>query len=479
MTAVGAVGYPQQLTILLVGSPSSEAAAFADEAAHIGWRAIFCTDLSHANAILDSSSRLRVSAVVLDEDVDPAGACEAVADLRRRDRCLAVVVVASSSSSRCWVDALRAGASDCVAKPVVAEQLLQVLRRVTHRVSENAREQEPCADSFECGIGFDSLIEADPSFRAAWAQVVAGAQRQGHVLVEGEPGTGKDLLARAIHAASPRANSPLKAIDVRGTGPAVIESLLFGHARGAFVGAFETRQGLLEECDGATLMLDQVDQLPAPIQERLAEALLHRHARRLGAAQMYPLDVRLIALATAPLAGLVASRAFSARLYELLAGTRIYLPSLRERPGDVAIIAREFVQSFRDPTGLSRLAIDEAALSRLARCDWPGNSRQLAGVLLRAIGAATTNVLTAEDFARMPASACNPRATSSGTALFDVNLFDDGGHVRSLLEIENEVIRLAHRLYEGRMSEIALRLGIGRSTLYRKVAELGIECPRR
>jgi DNA-binding NtrC family response regulator len=477
MTAVGTFARNLEQTVLFVGQPTSEVVLFADTAADLGWRTVFCADLQQANAMLDCAPQLRISAVILDEDAIPGSLCAAVADLKRRDRRLAVVTVAKGASSACSLDILRAGAGDCISKPVVPEQLTQVLRRTVSRCNAHLREREPCVAQFDCLIGFDSMIDADPSFRAAWAQAATSARGEGHLLLEGETGTGKSLLARAIHLASPRARMPLMVADFSQTLAASIEPSLFGYERGAFVGAFESRKGLLEQSNGATLILNEVEGLPAPIQERLAEALSRRHAQRLGAASDYRLGARIIALSNGPLADLVARKAFSANLYEQLAGSRIYLAPLRSRPTDVALIVKEFVSTFKNPCDLHSLAIDDEAVNLLCGLDWPGNSRQLLAILLRSVGRASSHLLTAEDFgdlagfmasaqdhSRLPVE--NPPA---------MRVYSEDGHMRSLDEIEADVIRLAMERYGGRMTEVARRLQIGRSTLYRKVAELEIE----
>lgn len=477
MTAASSFDVRQRV-VILVGHPCTEMSSFADQAGKLGWRTMFCADLAQASLMLDGTSERQTSAIILDQDAVQGPIAQAVAELRRRDRRLAIVGIASSASPQWLMNALRAGAGDCAAKPVTPEQLLQVLRRAMSRAYDHLHEREACADQFDCGIGFDSMIEADPSFRSAWGRTAAIAQTGGHVLIEGEAGTGKGLLARAIHAASPRSRMPLKVADFNGTSAGQIEALLFGYERGAFVGAFEARPGLLEQCHGATLVLNDVDGLPVPIQDRLAEALAARRALRLGSAASYCLDVRMIAVTHIPIAELVDTRAFSAELYRTFEPARIYLPALRERREDVSLIAQAFVSTFRDPRDLCMLTINDDALALLRGLDWPGNSRQLLAVLLRAVATATDHVLTRADFVEVAGSTMPGNAAHvdlSQTATSEMTICTEEGHVRSLDDIEADVIRFAIQRYGGRMAEVARRLKIGRSTLYRKAGLLGFE----
>lgn len=478
MTVLNSLGSPHR-TVLFIGEQFTQMRSLDEQASQFGWRTMFCPDFIEANAALDASSELQISAIVLDEDVTTGSICEAVADLKRRDRRLAVIAVAAATSSRKMIDALRAGAGDCISKPVAPEQLLHVLRRTTNRVHGHVHEREACADSFVSQVGLDSMIDADPSFRAAWTQALTVAQGQDHVLIEGEPGTGRNLLGRAIHSASPRAHMPLRIADFTRTSAAEIGPLLFGYERGAFIGAFETRKGLLEECNGAILLLKEIDGLPAPIQHELAEALSRHSARKFGGITSYRCDVRVIALTANPVAEMLATKALSAKLYANFGPKRIQLPALRERPEDITLMAREFISTFRDPQDLRPLEIDEDALALLRGFGWPGNSRQLLVTLLRAVAAAKGHVLTADIFADVMGYANSqdkgPAVNGGRSIVPEMKICTADGHLRSLEDIEADVIRFAIGHYGGRMAEVARRLRIGRSTLYRRLGDLGID----
>ncbi len=325
---------------------------------------------------------------------------------------------------------------------------------------------------------FESMIGAAPNFRKALAVAAKAARGHGPVLIEGETGSGKEMLIRAMHAASPRAKSPLRIVNVGGLPANSIESALFGHEKGAFPGAFDRQIGALQHCDGATLALDEVDRLPLSVQERLLESIRKSDVRPIGARHSFRIDARLIAASNLPLQDLVTEGHFLPELLEALSPTKVSLPPLRERTGDIPALARFFLARIGEQPGLRELGITDGALSLLAAYDWPGNVRQLQAVLFRAAVFCDGDALTSEDFPQLlnilgsgPATASgNPMQESSG-----VMLYTPDGNLRPLDEIEADVIRLAIGLYRGRMTEVARRLGIGRSTLYRKLGELGID----
>lgn len=298
------------------------------------------------------------------------------------------------------------------------------------------------------------------------------------MLIEGETGSGKEMLIRAMHAASPRSKAPLRIVNIGGLPANSIESALFGHEKGAFPGAFDRQVGALQHCDGATLALDEIDRLPLSVQERLLESIRKSDVRPIGARHSFRIDVRLIAASNLPLQDLVTEGHFLPELLEALSPTKVSLPPLRERTGDIAALARFFLARIGEQPGLRALGITDGALSLLAAYDWPGNVRQLQAVLFRAAVFCDGDALTSQDFPQLTnilgtglsTSPSSPMHESSGVMLYTAD-----GNLRPLDEIEADVIRLAIGLYRGRMTEVARRLGIGRSTLYRKLGELGID----
>jgi DNA-binding NtrC family response regulator len=258
------------------------------------------------------------------------------------------------------------------------------------------------------------------------------------------------MLVRAMHAASPRTKTTFRAINVGGVPASSLESVLFGHEKGAFPGAFDRQVGAMQNCDGGTLVLDEVDRLSIELQDRLIDALRVRQVRPIGAHHSFKVDVRVISASNLPLADLVAAGHFRGELLELLSGTKIVLPPLRERVGDIPSLTRYFLARIGEQPGLRPLGITDGALQLLAAFDWPGNVRQLQAVLFRAAVFCDGNALTSDDFPQLNqmigemALASHPAQDGVG-----VQLYTADGNLRPLEEIEADVIRLAIGHYRG------------------------------
>ncbi|MGO4168500.1 sigma-54-dependent transcriptional regulator [Novosphingobium sp. YAF33] len=467
----------EQRLLMLIDDEPAQSRLISALAAREGWRTVIARDSETAIATLGTRQGMQLSAIILDQWVPGDDACALIAELKSRRPALPILMLTASTSPLLAVEAMRAGAADYLVKPVAPDRLMHALRSATTREAPRD-ELAPLTEKMPSNPDFESMIGAAPNFRKALAVAAKAARGHGPVLIEGETGSGKEMLIRAMHAASPRAKSPLRIVNVGGLPANSIESALFGHEKGAFPGAFDRQIGALQHCDGATLALDEVDRLPLSVQERLLESIRKSDVRPIGARHSFRIDARLIAASNLPLQDLVTEGHFLPELLEALSPTKVSLPPLRERTGDIPALARFFLARIGEQPGLRELGITDGALSLLAAYDWPGNVRQLQAVLFRAAVFCDGGALTSEDFPQLlnilgsgPATASgNPMQESSG-----VMLYTPDGNLRPLDEIEADVIRLAIGLYRGRMTEVARRLGIGRSTLYRKLGELGID----
>lgn len=462
--------------LMLIDNDPAQSRLITALAGREGWRVMVVKDSEDALAALSTRQGMQISTVVLDQGAAGSDACELITELKKSRPALPILMLTTSTSPLLAVEAMRAGATDYLVKPASPDRLMQALRSAA---TPDTRRDEltPLTEKMPATLDFDAMIGTAPPFRDALAKAAKAARGHGSILIEGESGTGKEMLARAIHAASPRTKLPFRLINITSAPGNSLESILFGHEKGAFPGAFERQIGAFEKNDGGTLVLDEVDRLTPDVQERLAEALASNQIRPVGAKHSFQVDVRIIAASNLPLQELVNSGHFRPELYELLASTKVVLPPLRERSGDIPALTRHFLHRIGEQPGLRPLGITDSALLLLAAFDWPGNVRQLQAVLFRAAVFCDGDALTAQDFPQLTEMLGeqeeNPHKPSQEGV--GVMLYTDEGHLRPLEEIEADVIRLAIGHYRGRMTEVARRLGIGRSTLYRKLSDLGID----
>ena len=468
-------------SLLLLDSNPEERRLISAIAGRAGWSVVGAADEETALALLQGPHGREVQAALLggwDAERGP----ELIAQMREHRSDLPVIVLSHSDTVSVAVEAMRAGASDFLVRPVAPERLLEALAANADR-RRAAGELAPVSEKLAPALALEQLIGAAPEFRAALAVAAKSARNRLPVLIIGEPGTGKETVARAIHSASLRAKGPLLELDCKAVAANIIDSELFGHEKGAFPGAFAAKTGKMVQADGGTLVLDEIACLPLETQELLDRVLATGEVRPVGLNGSYSVDVRVIATTGRPLPD-----DFHRGLAERIGATTVNLPPLRDRSGDIPALARHLLQRMAEQTGLRTLSIGNDALAVLMRYGWPGNVRQLAGVLFRAALQCEESSLTAQHF---PHIAIQSRYTARQTdftptmsaARSDeviagspgVTLYSSDGHLRPLEEIEADIIRLAIGHYRGRMTEVARRLGIGRSTLYRKLGELGID----
>ncbi len=460
--------------LMLIDDEPAQSRLISALAAREGWRVLVVNDAETAIATLGTRQGMQLSAIILDQWVPGDDACSLIAELKSRRPAMPILMLTTSASPLLAVEAMRAGATDYLVKPVAPDRLMTALRSAT-KLEAPKNELQPLTEKMPITLDFDAMIGTSPSFRTALANAAKTARGHGSVLIEGESGTGKEMLVRAMHTASPRAKAPLRIINVGGVPANSIESVLFGHEQNAFPGAFDRQIGAVQHCDGGTLVLDEIDRLALPLQEVLAEALTSGIVRPVGAKHGFRVDVRLFAASNLPLSDLVEAGHFNADLHKAVSATKIVLPPLRERQGDISALCRHFLARIGDQPGLRSLSITDSALSLLSAFDWPGNVRQLQAVLFRAAVFCDGESLTVDSFPQLSEllgecdDAINPMQEGVG-----VMLYTRDGNLRPLEEIEADVIRLAIGHYRGRMTEVARRLGIGRSTLYRKLGDLGI-----
>lgn len=464
----------EQRLLMLIDDEPAQSRLITALAQREGWRTLVVKDSETAIATLGTRQGMQLNAIILDQWVPGDEACSLIAELRSRRPALPILMLTTSASPLLAVEAMRAGATDYLVKPVAPDRLMQALRMATTREAPRD-ELQPLTEKMPTTPDFDAMIGAAPAFRTALAVAAKAARGHGPVLIEGESGTGKEMVIRAMQAASPRAKLPFRLINVGAIPANSVESALFGHEKGAFPGAFDRHIGALQHADGGTLAIDEIDRLPLNVQERLLDSIKRGDVRPIGARHSFRIDVRLLAASNLPLRDLTEAGHFLSELHAAIAPVTVHLPPLRERAGDIAALARHFLARIGEQPGLRPLGITDGALALLAAYDWPGNVRQLQAVLFRAAVFCDGDALTAEDFPQLSdllgSDSAHQAPVQEGVG---VMLYTPDGNLRPLEDIEADVIRLAIGHYRGRMTEVARRLGIGRSTLYRKLGELGI-----
>jgi DNA-binding NtrC family response regulator len=393
--------------------------------------------------------------------------------------------------------AMRAGAVDFVVKPVSPERL-EVSIKNALKIEALAGELVRIKASAKGELGFVDLIAGSP----AMARVIELGKRAANsglpVLIEGEPGVGKELIARAIQGESARQSKAFVSVNCAAFCESEIDGFLFGREKGKFV-----------EADQGTLFLDEIGELTLNAQLELLRALQDGEVEPAGGKQAVKVDVRLIAATSQNLISLVNQGCFREDLYYRLNVFPIWVPPLRERLEDLPELIRHFIARFAAEEGKPIDGIDADAIAMLRRYTWPGNIRQLENAVFRAVVLADTPMLTVNEFPQIAAhvegyavsvppapapkdpmpriegpvmlgeSASSPATihvpAANGKAAIGISALSDTGDIRSLEAVEADMIRLAFGRYRGRMTEIARRLGIGRSTLYRKMREIGLE----
>jgi two-component system response regulator HydG len=372
-----------------------------------------------------------------------------------------VVVMTGHASIESAVGCMRRGAFDYLAKPF--EDLHRVRTTVRLALERRAlvRRNHELEDELRGRSGLPDLVGSSSAMRSLSRTIQALRHNESHVLILGESGTGKELVARALHASSPRSRGPFVPVDCGALPESVIESELFGNERGAFTGAVGA-PGLFRIANGGTLFLDEIGEVPLPVQAKLLRALQEKEVRPVGASSTVPVNIRVVSATHRDLPFLVEEKRFRSDLFYRLDVVRLEIPTLRERPDDIPLLVHHFLRKHA-PTDSRVRGIDDAALAELVQQDWPGNVRELENVVESALALAQGERLERSDLARV-----RSRRPARGASR------PQGELPLSLAAYERCALERALREEGGDARGAARRLGIGRSTLYRKLAHHGL-----
>ena len=379
---------------------------------------------------------------------DPGDGLEVLTHSRAQQPDTPVVVVTAYGNVEGALDTIQQGAFDYLSKPFDVDAIVRVARRALEQkrlVQENRTLRQQVRPS--------TLVGRSPALLEVYKQVARAAASDVPVLITGETGTGKEMVARSLHQRSSRAAGPFIAVDCGAIAESLMESELFGHAKGSFTGATGSRKGLFEEADHGTLFLDEIGDVGPKIQSQLLRALQEGEVRRVGESTPVQVDVRVVAATNKDLPLLVKEGKFREDLLYRLDVVHLHLPSLRERPEDIPLLVNHFAaQHARGPAPV----VTREALDRLVAYDWPGNVRQLENVVARALALNSTGVLGPVDF---PAPIGDAPARLAGLA----------GDTPSLQELSRRYAVHVLQQVGGNKSEAARILGVDRKTLYKLV----------
>ncbi len=409
--------------------------------------------------------------VLLDLMLPSMGGLEALEEIIRIDPDVVVVMISAYASIENAVKATQSGAFDFITKPFKNEELLLVVKNGLKKRSleiENRRLKRTLNER----SSFKSIVGKSEPMQQVFDLITQVAPGRSTVLIAGESGTGKELVARAIHSCSPRSNHAFVAVNSGSIPGDLLESELFGHVKGAFTGAISSKKGLFEIADGGTIFLDEVGTVPLDTQSRLLRVIQEREFRQVGGLKNMVVDVRIIAATNIDLKEAMEQQRFREDLYYRLNVISINLPPLRERRGDIPLLAEHFVRNFSKENDRPDCSLDPSTLKLLMECDWPGNVRELENVMERAVVLAPDEGLITEEL--LPGEILE----SSSRVLGGLSSLETGVTLKDLvLEYEKKLIMTALQKADWSQKKAASLLRINRSTLNEKLKRLHIKIP--
>ncbi|MGC1782558.1 MAG: sigma-54 dependent transcriptional regulator [Acidobacteriaceae bacterium] len=408
--------------------------------------------------------------VLLDLKLPGGGGLTLLEEIRTLYPETVVVVMTAYATVTSAVEAMRTGASEYLTKPFSLDELSDVLERASERRHFDT-ESRRLREKLRTPDGFGTLIGRSPEMERIYRILSKVAHTNHPVLILGESGTGKEIVARTIHYNGPNANQPFIPVDCGSLVPTLIESELFGYAKGAFTGANRSKEGLLTAAEGGTVFLDEIGELPLDLQAKLLRALQEKEIRPVGSNQRVAIHVRILAATNRDLAAMVEQGKFRKDLYFRLNVVNVKVPSLRERRQDIPLLAAHFLDRRHRETGVLYTLSDDV-LRVLGGYDWPGNVRELENTIERACALSSGPVIHLGD---MPTQLQEYRMQSEhpaeATAAEDT---EADSAILTIAEMEKQAILNTLRQLNGDKLTAARLLGIGKTTLYRKLKEYGI-----
>ena len=445
------------MNILIVDDEQSIRETCATVSERCGMKATAVATAEEALEVLEHSA---IDIVLTDLKLPRSNGVELLKQVHDRHPEIAVVMLTQYGTIESAVEVTRLGAVDYVTKPFRIEELRSRLERVARAV-ELQQENRLLREQLRTRPGFGGLIGVSMKMQRVYKMIEKVSQHESPVLILGESGTGKELVARSIHFSGPRKDRPFAPVDCSALVHTLIESELFGYVKGAFTGAMQSKQGLLEAAQGGTLFLDEIGDMPVDLQAKLLRALQEREIKPVGSTERRRINVRIIAATNRDLQAAIRSGAFRQDLYFRLNVVQVKLPPLRDRKSDIPILVTAFLEKFSDPQGPVR-TISEDAMRRLIAYDWPGNVRELENAIERAVALGSGPVLRVAD---LPSNLHYPTTER----------VPEKDEILPLEELERRAILRTLRETGGDKLSAARMLGIGKTTLYRKLKQYHME----
>ena len=416
-----------------------------------------------AAAALEALERQTVDVMLSDVRMPGGDGLTLLREARARHPATICILLTAYGSVETAVEAMKLGAQDFLTKPVNLDQLDLVLARAL-RARDLERENRELHKRLDARYGLENIIGSSPAMERLFDVIRQAAPTQATVLIQGASGTGKELVAQAIHHLSPRANGPFVAVHCAALAPTLLESELFGHEKGAFTGAIARRKGRFEMAGGGTLFLDEIGEIDASVQIKLLRVLETRQFERVGGDETLTADVRFVAATNRDLAAEVRAGRFREALYYRLDVVGVRMPTLAERASDIPMLCDHFVKEFAPRNGRTVTGIEPAAMALLQAYPWPGNVRELRNTIEKMVVLSRGELLTVQD---VPANVRDGAETAARTSPEPVP-------TESLAQAEKRKILAALDAAGGNRSRAADALGISRRTLHRKLAAWGV-----
>jgi len=448
------------LNLLIVEDERSVRECCRDVAQSLGFNVLLAESREQAYRLLDTSN---IDVVLLDLRLPAGSGLEILRDVKRRRPEAVSIVMTGFATVQSAVQAMKLGAYDYITKPFNFDELRLELGRVTEHLKLTA-ENRLLREQLRSKQGFGQLVGHSPEMENLYRIIAKAAHSTHPVLILGESGTGKELVARSIHYAGPNKDKPFIPVDCGSLVPTLIESELFGYVRGAFTGAIRSKEGLLASAEGGTIFLDEVGELPIDLQAKLLRAIQEKEIRPVGGTRATPINIRILAATNRDLDAAVSQGTFRRDLYFRLNVLTLRIPPLRERKQDIPLLIGNFLERINKATEIQH-ALGDDALRLMLHYDWPGNVRELENCLERAC---TTCSLPTIHLADLPTQIRDCEALAAPAAAAT-----DPIAITPLEEMEKQAILHAIQVLDGDKLEAARRLGIGKTTLYRKLKEYG------